>query len=163
MKYSKEVKLECIRKYKDGEYIREPSNITHKRFMNQVRKWKHMYDSLGEAGLDHGRPEPTLDDKLKMIRLVEEGSSYTQVAESFGTYAASLIRWHKIYLEKGSDGLKYLKRGKRIMNDKKTTIPSDKAKEELIKEITYLKAENEYLKKLNALVQKRKAREQSKK
>ncbi len=40
---------------------------------------------------------------------------------------------------------------------------SDKTKEELLEELEYVRAENEYLKKLSALVQERKAREQKKK
>ena len=40
---------------------------------------------------------------------------------------------------------------------------SDKTRQELLEELKYVRAENEYLKKLNALVQERKAREQKKK
>ena len=39
----------------------------------------------------------------------------------------------------------------------------DKTRQELLEELKYVRAENEYLKKLNALVQERKAREQKKK
>ena len=40
---------------------------------------------------------------------------------------------------------------------------SEKTKKELLEELEYVRAENEYLKKLSALVQERKAREQKKK
>ena len=40
---------------------------------------------------------------------------------------------------------------------------SDKTREELLEELQYVRAENEYLKKLSALVQERKARQQKKK
>ena len=47
--------------------------------------------------------------------------------------------------------------------DKKRPVnkeDSDKTKEELLEELEYVRAENEYLKKLSALVQERKARKQ---
>ena len=56
MKYSKEFKLECIRKRKAGEYIEAPLNFRDRdNFMNMVRRWSRIYDSLGEAGLERGR------------------------------------------------------------------------------------------------------------
>ena len=51
------------------------------------------------------------------------------------------------------------------MNKKKPAKKedSDKTREELLEELEYLRAENEYLKKLDALVQERKAQERKKK
>ena len=40
---------------------------------------------------------------------------------------------------------------------------SEKTAKELLEELEYLRAENEYLKKLNALVQERETRQQKKK
>ena len=141
MKYSKEFKLECIRKRKEGIYIETPPGCKKRHnFTKQVRIWSKIYDSLGEAGLEHGRPTLNTEQRLE------------------------LIKWHKIYMEKGIDGLKSLKRGKPSMKKKPVSKEdSDKTKEELLKELEYVRAENEYLKKLSALVQERKAREQKKK
>ena len=49
------------------------------------------------------------------------------------------------------------------MMKKPKTSNKSKTKEELEKELEYLRAENEYLKKLSALVQKRKDRKPKKK
>ncbi len=165
MKYSKEFKLECIRKYKNGEYIEDPPGVKRKVFLNQLRRWVRMHDSLGEAGLDRNRPTLDIDQRLELIRRVEGGESYQSVALSMGILPDLLIKWHNIYLESGIDGLKSLKRGRASMNKKKPIKKDDskKTKEELLEEIEYLKAENEYLKKLDALVQKRKAQPQKKK
>ena len=165
MKYSKEFKLECVRKYKNGEYIEDPPSTRHHTFHKQVRKWVRMYDSLGEAGLDHNKPTLDIDQRLELIRRVENGESYKSVSFSTGIQPDLLIRWHNIYLESGIDGLKSLKRGRASMNKKKPIKKDDskKTKEELLEEIEYLKAENEYLKKLDALVSKRKAQPQKKK
>lgn len=165
MKYSKEFKLECIRKRKEGIHIATPPGFRERDcFLNQVRDWTRIYDSLGEAGLEHGRPTLDIDQRLELIRRVENGESYKSAALSAGIGDDLLIKWHKIYMEKGIDGLKSLKRGKPSMKKKPVSKEdSDKTKEELLKELEYVRAENEYLKKLSALVQERKAREQKKK
>ena len=168
MKYSKEFKLECIRKRKEGIYIKTPPGFRERDcFLNQVRDWSKIYDSLGEAGLEHGRPTLDIDQRLELIQRVEAGESYSSVALSAGAREDLLIKWHKVYMESGIDGLKSLRRGRPSMNKKKPDSikkeDSDKTREELLKELEYVKAENEYLKKLSALVQKRKARQQKKK
>ena len=165
MKYTKEFKLECIRKYKNGEYIKDPPGVKHSGFRDQLRKWVRIYDSLGEVGLEHGRPTLDIDQRLDLIRRVEDGETYQSVAISVAISVDVLIKWHKIYLETGIDGLKSLKRGRTPMAKKKPIKKDDskKTKEELLEELEYLRAENEYLKKLDALVQKRKAQPQKKK
>ncbi len=165
MKYSKDFKLECIRKYKNGEYIKDPPGIKHHAFYVQYRKWAKIYDSLGEAGLEHRKPTLNIDQRLELIRRVENGESYMSVAFSAGIGNDLLIKWHKLYMKNGIDGLKSLKKGKPFMKKKKPVKKedSDKTREELLEELQYVRAENEYLKKLSALVQERKAREQKKK
>ena len=166
MKYSKEYKLECVRKYKEGIPIEDPPNTNHKQFRIQIRKWNRIFDSLGEAGLEHGKPTLNVSQRLELIQRVENGESYRSAAFSAGIQHDLLIKWHKIYKESGIDGLQSLKRGRPSMKDKKKPEKkkdSEKTKEELLEELEYVRAENEYLKKLNALVQERKAREQKKK
>ena len=165
MKYSKEFKLECVRRHKEGIPIKDPPGIGHKQFHDQVIKWSRIYDSLGEAGLEHGRETLNIDQRLELIRRVENGESYSSVAYSAGVEKYLLIKWHRICTESGIDGLKSLKRGRPSMNKKRPVNKedSDKTKEELLEELEYVRAENEYLKKLSALVQERKAREQKKK
>ncbi len=165
MKYSKEFKLEHIRKYKAGIYIETPPGFKRRDFMHQVREWVSIFNSLGEAGLEHGRPTLDISQRLELIHRVENGEPYTPVALSAGIRHDLLIKWHKIYKESGIDGLQSLKRGKPPMDKKKPKKKKDseKTKEELLEELEYVRAENEYLKKLSALVQERKAREQKKK
>ena len=168
MRYTKEFKLECIKKYKNGDHIIDPPGPTHHQFHNMVLRWVHIYDILGEAGLNHDKPKLSAETIVELIERVESGESYTQVAYNVGKQAATLIKWHKIYRQEGFDGLKSLKRGRKPMTTKKKAKPKDSlTQEERIKELEetneYLRAENEYLKKLNALVQKRKAQEPKKK
>ena len=135
MKYTKEFKLECIRKRKEGIYIETPPGFkVRDYFMGQVRQWSRIYDSLGEAGLEHGKPTLNIYQRLELIKRVEAGESYKSVAHSAGIGHDSLIKWHKIYLESGIDGLKSLKRGKTPMAKKKPNKKDDskKTKEELL-------------------------------
>ena len=112
MKYSKEFKLECVRKRKEGIYIETPPGCKKRHnFTKQVRIWSKIYDSLGEAGLEHGRPTLNTEQRLELIERVENGESYSSAALSAGIQDDVLIKWHKIYMEKGIDGLKSLKRG----------------------------------------------------
>lgn len=165
MKYSKEFKLDCVMKRKNGIYIPTPNGFKDRdNFMNQVRKWEIMYNSLGEVGLEHGRPILPIELRIELIKRVENGEPYRPVAYSAGISTDLLIKWHRIYMEKGIDGLKFLKRGRPTMSNKKPKKDKTKSElEQLQEELEYLRAENAYLKKLSALVQKRQAQEQKKK
>ncbi len=110
MKYSNEFKLECVRKYKEGIHIEDPPNTKHKQFYIQVRRWVRIFDSLGETGLEHGRPTLGIDQRLELIQRVENGETYTSVALSAGIQGGLLIKWHKIYIEKDIDGLQSIKK-----------------------------------------------------
>ena len=164
MRFTKEFKLECIRKYKSGELIDDPGGCTHSTFRHTVVQWVRIYNALGEAGLEHKKPKRTWKDKYDMIQRVLDGESFNQVACSNGIQENLLSKWYKIYQKSGIDGLKLDKRGRSPkMVKKPKTSNETKTKEELEKELEYLRAENEYLKKLNALVQKRKDRQPKKK
>ena len=167
MKYSKQFKLECVQRYKNGDYIEDPPGIKHKSFHDQILRWTEIHDSLGEAGLEHGRPTLDVDQITELINRVEAGESYTGAARSLGIQECLLIKWHKIYQEKGIDGLKLLKRGRPSMAKQNKEVakkdPKDMSRDELLEALEMATIEVEYLKKLSALVQKRKAQEQKKK
>lgn len=57
MRFTKEFKLECIRKFKFGEQIDDPGGCKHKTFADTVRRWVRIYDSMGEVGLEHVKPK----------------------------------------------------------------------------------------------------------
>ena len=164
MRFTKEFKLECIRKYNSGEQIDDPGGCKHSTFRHSVVQWVRIYNALGEAGLEHKKPKRSWKNKKDMIQRVLDGESITEVACSNGLQESLLSKWYKIYQEFGIDGLKLDKRGRPPKMAKKSKTSNEtKTKEELEKELEYLRAENEYLKKLNALVQKRKGRQPKKK
>ena len=59
--------------------------------------------------------------------------------------------WERIYLEEGAEGLYIERRGRKSTG----RPPKIKKEEDLIAEVQRLRAENAYLKKLNALVAER--------
>ena len=164
MKYTKKFKLECVRNYKNGKPLINPSGCKYKSFHDMVREWVRMYDAAGEAGFNHKKPKRTWKVKMVMIQRVLDGESIRQVALSNGIQGCLLSKWCKIFQTSGIDGLKLERRGRPPkMATKPKTSNKAKSKEELEKEVEYLRAENEYLKKLSALVQERKGRQPKKK
>jgi transposase len=77
--------------------------------------------------------------------------SYAEAMRKYGIGGATAIqKWERIYLEEGPEGLSIEKRGR----GSKGRPPKldKKVEEDLIAEVQRLRAENDYLKKLNALV-----------
>ena len=76
--------------------------------------------------------------------------------------AETFKRWVKIYDEKGPEGLAIEKRGRPKSMPRKPKKPMTR-EEQLLDELADLKAENAYLKKLHALVQSEKEKEEKRK
>ncbi|MCQ2966980.1 MAG: transposase [Alphaproteobacteria bacterium] len=163
MRFTKEFKLECIHKYKNGQQLNDPGGCAHATFMHAVAKWTRIYDSMGEIGLEHKYKKYSTQDKMNLAEQVLSGESITSVAISNGIMTSSLSKWVKKYQKNGIDGLKSKKPGRPLKMKKKSKPSVDRTNDDLLKENEYLRAENEYLKKLNALVQKRKGQQQKKK
>ena len=81
-------------------------------------------------------------------------------------YHKQVQRWERIYLEEGAEGLMKERRGRACSTSgtRKGRPPKldKKVEEDLIAENQRLRMENEYLKKLDALVQKRLQEEKKK-
>ena len=81
-------------------------------------------------------------------------------------YKNAVQRWERIYLEEGAEGLMKERRGRAgaASGTKKGRLPKldKKVEEDLIAENQRLRMEIEYLKKLDALVQKRLHKERKK-
>lgn len=139
-------------------------------------KAKHHYNVVqslwfvcGENGLVHRYRWWKFDNKINAVYRVLNGESYYEVAYSLGmSNKATILSWHRKYLEFGQNSLKLDKRGRPKKMGNKPTKPTKSKFQtneltDLKKRLKYLEAENAYLKKLAVLVQQRKAREQKKK
>lgn len=124
------------------------------------------YEQFGSEGLllKHGSYDGAF--KLSVIEYMHENHlSLAQTAAKFGIpQDATVGKWERIYYEEGPDALFRDKRGRPSkMNPKSSKKKMNKQTEEdLIAEVQRLRMENEYLKKLQALVQERIARENGK-
>ena len=167
MKYTVEFKLECIEKHKNGQRINYPVGLNKKSFLNHVQSWEKAYDDLGIDGLTHktSNRQWTPEERFELVAKVLAGNSIKSVAKDAHINFSQLYQWARKYSEKGMDGLQ-CKKGrpteKFAMKKKKEIKLSVSEKEELklLRERNqYLEMENEYLKKLDALVSKREAAE----
>lgn len=160
MKYTLEFKLRCIQMRKTGEKIIAPPGVDRRKFMKKTRIRELLYDKHGVEGIRHKIVQRTFEEKKKLIYEVINGKSINEVAINAGLLPSTLSNWFKIFREKGLQGLKLLQRGRpSTMNNKKKNPEKPKNKDEYIKELEaklmYIEAENEYLKKLQALIQKK--------
>ncbi len=96
----------------------------------------------------------------------ETARKYDLVRQSETAAASMLHRWERIYLEEGAEGLMKGRRGRacHASGTRKGRPPKldKKVEEDLIAENQRLRMEIEYLKKLDALVQKRLQEERKK-
>ena len=132
-----------------------------------VRSWLARYKQDGIKGIQfrNGRYEPSF--KLLVVRsYLEKGLSLNQAATYFKIPNIGVIsRWVTLYKHGGAEGLLPRTKGrkKRAMSKKPTKKASQSSDEaaskltKLQKEVEYLRAENAFLKKFEALVQQEKA------
>ena len=166
-KYSVQEKLEAVlRVIDDGMSQKESARIlgTNK---SSVKVWVDMYTQHGIQGLISRTHTYTGEFKVSVVEYMHTNHlSIRQAAVLFGIPAHNVLaKWERIYYEEGPQGLYQEKRGR------KTKMSSDNFKkkidkqtdEDLIVEVQRLRMENDYLKKLQALVQERIARENGKK
>jgi transposase len=157
-KYSVEERIAAIQAVEVGESIASVAKqyqIGRKVLERSVRLW----EEHGEEGLSSHAYNWTAEQKYKVLEYMHENKlSSAQAGIHFGISGASTVwQWERRYLEKGIMGLEDKKKGRkpRIIKPK----PPKTREEELLEENRYLRAENEYLKKLNALVAEREKRE----
>ena len=107
-----------------------------------------------------------MDMRENRLGYRETARKYNLARQSEASAATMLHRWERIYLEEGAEGLMKERRGKACSasGTRKGRPPKfdKKVEEDLITENQRLRMEIEYLKKLDALVQKRLQEEKKK-
>ena len=105
--------------------------------------------------------------KLVVETIHNENLSYREAARRFDISSISVIRnWERIYLEEGPEGLEEERRGRAsiaggTMKGRKPKFEKQE-NEDLIAEVQRLRAENDYLKNLYALVLEEERRQHKK-
>ena len=111
----------------------------------------HFYGRKGQKFKKYS-PEFKLSVILDMR---EHHLGYGETAGKYGIVHSVIIKWERKYLEEGYEGLMKDNRGRPSLSNKRRGRPlklDKKVEEDLIAENQRLRMENEYLKKLSALV-----------
>ena len=95
----------------------------------------------------------TPEFKRKVVETIEkENLSIRAAMQEFGINDHKMIeRWERIYLEEGAEGLAIERRGRSSKGRPPKQLPKQ-VEEDLLAEVQRLRAENDYLKNLQALV-----------
>jgi transposase len=167
IKYSIKQKEAVVRSILAGRASRSSAAREIGCRKSSVQRWLEQYKHYGVKGFKFRNGSYTGEFKLRVVRyFLKKGLSLNQTASLFEIPNESVIgRWLKTYERYGAAGLLKETRGgkKSTMTKKprkKAKASSDSAAEklaELQKEVDYLRAENAFLKKLEALVQQEKA------
>jgi transposase len=158
--YSTELKLEIIERYfKGGIGVRRLADEYHVNKCD-IQKWKAAYEEHGVAGLCTTHGTYSGDFKVEVVEYMHRnGASMRQTAAHFNIPSVqSVSDWERIYYEEGKEALYEERRGrasKMGTKKKKKRVSPIQQNEDLLAEVQRLRMENEYLKKLNALVQER--------
>ncbi len=167
-KYSEEFKLDVVNYYFSGK----GSLLgTAKKFnipsVTSVKRWVYKYEKHGIPGILKNQLS-SYDGYFKqtVVEYMHENHlSCTETAYHFNLGNHDIVgKWERIYYEEGPQALYKERRGKiQKMSCKPRKSKNINENEDLLEEVQRLRMENEYLKKLNALVQERIKRENKKK
>jgi len=160
-KHSINLKLEVIDHYLSGK---DGYGLTAERFGVQkgdVRFWVAAYQAHGAASLIKPHVYYTSEFKVSVVEhLQQHGLSFLATAAYFNIPAPSMIlQWQRLY-NAGNITALARNRGRQPAMDKPNSAPTPciikpadtRTREELLDELEYLRVENLYLKKLDALI-----------
>lgn len=158
-KFSSEEKLEAVKRYLNGnESVRNIAReigVAHRNLLTWVKQYEHN----GDEAFMKRCTNYTQQFKLDVLNfMTENGTSLNETAAIFKIAAPSTILvWKKQFETLGLDALQSKKKGRPSMKKDSHKQLKQASTEGSIKtleaRIQQLEMENEYLKKLNALVQ----------
>jgi transposase len=165
IKHSEQFKLKVVEHYLVGTMGYTLVAAQHGIVASMVRRWVAAYRLHGTNGLCRKVQRYTATFKLSVLQhMWENALTYNQTAAAFNIRNPTSVGiWNSRYREGGFEAL--ARQSRNIPEDQrvKASTPSDndkpddqRSREELMKELAYLRMENEVLKKLQALVQERK-------
>ena len=166
VKFSIEFKKECMTliflKHRSVSSVSKEKGVS----VRLLGRWKNLYEQKGIKGFIPKKIKIYSSlFKLKVLNVISKDSiSLEQACIDFDIgSSASILNWQRCYKSNGFVGLQNKPKGKaRVMKNKslkKKLNPALTREEELVQENKSLKAELDYLKKLQALVQARVSKE----
>lgn len=159
-KYSTELKLEVVQRYLQGNIGLKVLAKEYYVWPGDIQKWRDAYLAHGVEGLTTTHGTYTGDFKVTVVEYMHTtGASLRKTAAHFNIPSReSISKWERIYFEEGKEAPYEERRGRaskmgiKRPRKNKNTIETN---EDLLAEVQRLRMENEYLKKLNALIQER--------
>ena len=162
--YSTKLKLEIVERYLKGDIgIKKLAQEYHVSY-GDIQKWRDAFQEHGVEGLSTTHGTYTGEFKVSVVEYMHNtGASIRKTAAHFNIPSFRTVsQWERIYFEQGKDALfeeqrgRTSKMGTKRPRKPKTNIETNiETNEDLLSEVQRLRMENEYLKKLNALIQKR--------
>lgn len=158
-KFTAEDKLQAVKRFLNGS---ESSHEIAKSIGTDnkaILKWVKQYEYNGIEAFVKRYTNYNQQFKLDVLNyMIEHGTSLIETAAIFKVAAPSAISsWRKQFEAQGLDALQSKKKGRLSMkkesNQQPKQEPIEGSREALEARIKQLEMENEYLKKLNALVQ----------
>lgn len=166
-KYDEKFKLKVVREALRGASGLESISRRHSLDYSMVRRWVESFRRHGRAGL--ARKHARYDARFKLTvleRMRCEGLSGRQASAMFGIRNPGAIGlWQRQYDQGGLGALAPASEPRSRMAPKKPTTPKpdeELTREELLDALADSRAEIAYLKKLEALIQEKKAAAQKK-
>lgn len=158
-KYTSDIKLNIIQGYNpqvnsQNEYAKQ-KGIPKAQF----QYWLKLYELHGEEGFKNTYTNCPVGFKLDVLNyMVQSGASLMDTAALFKISSYTMVYdWKKKLEVGGVEALEPVQKGRPFVNNKSIKqakqIPAAGSVEALEARIKHLEMENEYLKKLNALVQ----------
>ncbi|GAA5562505.1 hypothetical protein Asch03_04008 [Acinetobacter schindleri] len=159
-KHSKELKLKVIQNYLDGgkgyKILSEEFNVD----IQTIRLWIEKYKAQGEEGLNVKLQKTyySPEFKIKAVQMLLDKVPVREVRRRLNLSGTSILRrWLAQYYKEGIAGFNTKRIYTNMVKQDKTKISKpikddkDKSQQELIDEVTALRAEVAFLKKLKAL------------
>lgn len=172
VKYTYKQKLRAVRSVIGGHDSSESVANKIGSQKTTVQRWVNLYSLHGASGLKLRHGSYTGQFKIGVIRyLLKNNLSLRSASAMFGVPKDHTVgKWLRKYEQEGVRGLLEEARGRKKITmaktpkkEKKSSTPTDEKLAALQSEVEYLRAENAFLKKLDALVQEEKeAKAQSK-
>jgi transposase len=161
-KYTKQFKLAVIKRYLKNPTSFHSVGQHYAIDASIVRNWVKRYQQRGADGLGKKFSHYNVEFRLSVLQhMWDQQLSYAQTALLFDIRSPGCLGvWERSYHSGGIDALTPRTRGRpKNMSTPPTPKPpsvnddESRSREELLTEVTYLRMENAYLKKLKALVQ----------
>lgn len=158
-KYSLEFKLEIIKEYLDYGISYESLSKKYNVGKTSVFRWVKYFNEYGVEGLTcQSNKSYSSEFKIKVLEYMTENRlSYLQTGIHFNIHESVIRKWKNRLGNQDFKGILDMKGWetmKKNTNKNKENLDT-RSKKDLLQENERLRAENEYLKKLEALIQKK--------